>query len=136
MNRRTRFGRTLRQRTEADGIRFFHQIDGFLSQRYMIPGNTFYNRIGRDTVFQLHHHASGRIFDCPQQMADTVLIQLLDDLRPKHVIPDRANRIPFGPQLGSMVYKIDRSASGTLPRWQHIPKEFAYTDNNRFTIFH
>ena len=27
MNRRTRFGRTLRQRTEADGIRFFHQVE-------------------------------------------------------------------------------------------------------------
>ena len=73
----------------------------------MIPGNTFYNRIGRDTVFQLHHHASGRIFDCPQQMADTVLIQLLDDLRPKHVIPDRANRISFGPNAVACKEKID-----------------------------
>ena len=48
--RLTRFRGTLRQRSEAYGVRTFHQVDRRLSKRDMIPCHTFDDRIGRDAV--------------------------------------------------------------------------------------
>ena len=48
--RLTRFRGTLRQCSEAYGVRTFHQVDRRLGKRDMIPCHTFDDRIGRDAV--------------------------------------------------------------------------------------
>ena len=99
---------TLCQGTEADCICPFHQFDGLLGQRNVIPSNPFDDGVGRNTLFQFDQYTTCRIVNGGNECtADSVLFQFLDDLGAEHIIADGTDGITFGTLLGGVINKVD-----------------------------
>ena len=88
----------------------------------MIPRYPLTDRVRRNTLFRQPHLDRTRwIRHLLNEMLNVVSIQFLNDLLAQHIITYGTYGIALCTQTRGMIDKVDRSTTGFLACWKHIP---------------